>query len=571
MVEGLQRGTRGPGVTAHEEALRRLEREVLDKYHETLPLWSADRADALYATLAAFDSLSLVVALAALGDEGGLGPAQQIKGFHEGISQALRWLACSSDRMRVSPRPDRDLVETAGEFLRHARDYVTIADFHKMYGRGQVGLEVDEKTLTVTFLRPQDASLTGGLVGMWEEVVWARRVRAAHARENLGRVRKIATILSDIPIRYADGHIHMDDCTRLRDEAFARPLFAQHTPSRYSLAATADLLGFTMAEFRTVYDAIRRLSDCALLLYGRAASGGMRQELCMPTQIMPCDELLGKLATIAGLPGETVKAVVDRLRFDHRTAAPDIFQQPLLVNSKLVAWSPYCVVSSKAERNLLKLMARTPAQADHIATIVEERGRLLLGEIGMKLSRNHYQYKCATPIGNVGDVDLLAYTERRPAEVLLVEAKAGLGPDEINEVDRHTAELGRGQEQLRRCLGALQAMPMEVREQIFRFVSWGQVREWYCVVVCAEGEPNQAFDHSEIPAISMTTFGNRLRRRDYATPRRFWECCVRREWVGEVGGGRPDYSAITIGDVTYRIPVTVEEEGLDGERSCSAK
>ncbi|MDZ7615852.1 MAG: hypothetical protein U1E05_02545, partial [Patescibacteria group bacterium] len=74
-----------------EQVFRRFEREVLDKHHESLALWSRDRSTAVYAALVQLDCFAI---LSLFGSPGmsGVGATQILKNLEEGLAEALRWL-----------------------------------------------------------------------------------------------------------------------------------------------------------------------------------------------------------------------------------------------------------------------------------------------------------------------------------------------------------------------------------------------------------------------------------------------------------------------------------------------
>ena len=98
---------------------------------------------------------------------------------------------------------------------------------------------------------------------------------------------------------------------------------------------------------------------------------------------------------------------------------------------------------------------------------------------------------------------MLAYNTRSPEELLLVEAKSILAADEINEVDAATTELVRAQGQLRRTIEILGRMPTHQKAGLFKFVRWENVTHYYGMVLTPDTHPNERYDHSEIPAISL--------------------------------------------------------------------
>ncbi|MCH7752407.1 MAG: hypothetical protein IH898_09675 [Planctomycetes bacterium] len=69
----------------------------------------------------------------------------------------------------MTPTDDSKIIEEAAEFCAFAGRYVDIADFHKMYGRGQVEIEVDENARKVRFVTPKGKLPAGSMLGMAEQ------------------------------------------------------------------------------------------------------------------------------------------------------------------------------------------------------------------------------------------------------------------------------------------------------------------------------------------------------------------------------------------------------------------
>jgi hypothetical protein len=89
-------------------------------------------------------------------------------------------------------------------------------------------------------------------------------------------------------------------------------------------------------------------------------------------------------------------------------------------------------------------------------------------------------------------------------------------------------------------------------------VNWPLVKNVYGVVVSADAEPNEKYDHSEHPGISLQTIDARLRDNHFASPQKFWRACRERRWMDKLREYTKSYSPITVGDVTYELPVIVE-------------
>jgi hypothetical protein len=208
---------------------------------------------------------------------------------------------------------------------------------------------------------------------------------------------------------------------------------------------------------------------------------------------------------------------------------------------------------------MLRLLARTGKEA---ATIIGEREKPMIVEFGNHLAKQGgYAYKARTDLsygGKKGELDLLAYNWKVADEVLLVEFKAVLGVDEIGEVKSVTKELQDAQEQLRNVEAILRSMPDSEKAVLYKFVKWDRVKHYFKLVVTYDSEPNEHYDHSEIPAIAFLTMLARLREKDYRSPRKLVEVCRNRKWASKLLDYKERYWPFKVGDVTYELPVLTE-------------
>ena len=163
--------------------------------------------------------------------------------------------------------------------------------------------------------------------------------------------------------------------------------------------------------------------------------------------------------------------------------------------------------------------------------------------------------------GKQGEIDLLMYNNKFPGELLVVEGKALLAVDEINEVETATKKMQRAQRQLQRVIEILRSSPSGKKQNLWKSVKWCLVRDIYGVVVAGDAEPNEKFDHSVYPGISLQTVKDRLRANHFASPRKFWAACKDRRWLDPLREYRESFRAIEVGDVTYELPVLKEPAG----------
>lgn len=537
---------------ANDAEFRRIEREILDPFHKSLALFARDGADARLGSLAAFDGLALPSAIATMaGREPNASTRQVEKQFEDGLAQALRWLTGPGAEPTVSLKLVPGLLEDAANFLIHAGDYSSLADFHRLYGAGMVLAQVDVENRRVRFTyssREQGFEAGMGFISSID-----------HELVRLKEAVKSAKIQPAKPIEYELRHgmvrLRQPESLATNDPNFQLP----EAPS--IIAADAELGGFSMADFSVFWRALVHWSAHCLGIYARVALSGKSQELCMPTQVIPLERFRNVLTKLSGLSPEKVRMITDRLSFDYRTKSPCIFQQPLLVGGGSVAWSPNLVIHSRADRNMLRLMARTPG-LKHIAdNLIGGRERFMVNSFGQRLQRYGWSYKLSQQVqhgGLRGEIDLLGYTRNQPNTVAVVEWKSILSVDEVHEVRAATMELICAQSQALRCVEILRRMSPDEKRSLYPFVPWGSITEYIPLVVTKDVEPNQAFDHSQVPCVcvdSLLAFG---RASDSRSPGRLAAFARNRPWHQKYADLEDEFSEVKVGETTYELPMLAE-------------
>ncbi len=546
-----------------ETVLRDFERDVLDKFHESIPFYHHERPAAIYSALAAYDSHIMTELLSApmlLSGQPQVGHAQILKGLDEGFGQAIRWLVYPDNVESPLPQANAKLIQEAAGFARHASQYVDVADLHRMYGRDQVSIEADRDGRRVRFVYPEGTppgqamqSLEDGFASQQR---WGQGLMNSSSADS--DRQHFQSLLAAVEHSNQDGRILLKNPQQcVADDLYV--FLKQLMPTeRHYLDDLSDLVGFTFSDYNSFFNALRAWSFVASMKYIECATSGMNQELCMPTQVVDRDHFLSNIATMASLSPETSERILARLTYDDRTKSPEIFQQPLLVNDNTVSWSARCIINSRHVRNMLKLMARTTSLSDHAATLVGTREEAMLRDLGGRFSRKgKSDYKLQTIVaagGEEGDIDLLVANQKFPEELLLVELKAVLDADEINEMDTATKYLQQGQAQLEKVERILQAMTLTDKEALFKFVPWRQVIQIYKVVISPRTLPHHGFDHSTIPAISIDNVIERMRANHLASPQKFWQRALDKPWLQPPGQCERSYCPILIGDVTYEMP-----------------
>jgi hypothetical protein len=204
-------------------------------------------------------------------------------------------------------------------------------------------------------------------------------------------------------------------------------------------------------------------------------------------------------------------------------------------------------------------MARTPCQKDRADRIIGAREQSLLDALRASLNKKGWSTALNTKLrrGSRGEIDLLAVNWHFPEEVLVVEAKACLEPDDFNELRSVTSEMIRGQGQLRQAVVTLKAMDVAERARLFSFVEWDKVRHWYSLIVTPEAEPGFDYDHSEIPACSLGTLYRQTHASDWKSPFRLWRAIVERKWQAQIRDGERDFEVIELAGKRFEIPLRV--------------
>jgi hypothetical protein len=204
----------------------------------------------------------------------------------------------------------------------------------------------------------------------------------------------------------------------------------------------------------------------------------------------------------------------------------------------------------------------------HADTVNGRRDRLLGRRVGEHFSKAGYQFQLDTEIrgdGDQTDVDVILYQSRRPNEVLIVEAKAVIAPDEISEVFDATKTIQGAQGQLQRAISIIRSMaPRELRER-FKFIDWDLVRDLRGIVITSDAEAYSTVDQRQFPSITYEMLLYRFRSSHFKSPVHFWRAAIERPWQkGEVVAGQDIvHRDVLIGEITYRLPACSVEVDMD--------
>lgn len=363
---------------------------VLDSHYETLPLWGIDRGEAVFASLARFD-IEMIVRqeLMALVDDQSVGSAQEYKGQQEGLSQAIEWLTDKGRNILVTPTVSIDALGRARNFCDFAKIYVDIADFYKMYLRGQLSISVDEQRRSIRFIWNTKTNRNQTIRG-FENRSWERtKLREISNQQSPEQIRaQIEPSLDACAVTVKDGRIVLENPSpdAIRPFAILAELF-QFVEYDF-LGESVDFVGFTAGDFQTYFQFLRAWGiaiQCAFRLHCANHPDDLKHSRVVPTQFHDQQEFLSRVADGTGLSTEVVQRITQRISYGEGkegNAVPSLYLQPLLVFNDRVTWSPSVIASSSYLRNMLKLMARTESLKNHAATIIGDRERLMLRTLG---------------------------------------------------------------------------------------------------------------------------------------------------------------------------------------------
>lgn len=551
--------------TDDETLFREYERQ-LDEHHKTLELWSIPRAKAIYAVLTIPDAILLVLMLGETPPvmTGGFG--QFLKQSEDGVTQALRWL-CSEGGTSVKSISDHDLIASAHKYTLFASEYVNIADLHMMYGRGLAEVTIDDANKTVIFNSKPGPGQSN--ISAWHEQMRDQSHRGMNIALGMNSTDMIRSmeVLASIKYDLFEGRIVLaplpDDLVTSLGETLLPTRGLEHIP----LPAGTELMGFTIDDYWGFIGAVTAWSHAAFRQYCSCVREKMPQCKCMPTQLVDEAVFVEQVSRLGNLDAAKVKAVLNRLTYRPGPKA-DLLLTPFLCSKNEVAWSPVVVMKTRHERNLLKVMSRGPKDmSDYVATVNGRRDKPLARLIGAEFNKHGYQYKLGEPItagGEGTDVDVLLWLSAKPAELLIIEAKAILPPDEINEVNDAKKVMLKAQEQVLCAIRILKAMSIEEKQRKFKFVPWERIKNYIGIVLTTDAEPHTQIDPKLVPVISLNTLRSRIRLRDFRSPQRLWQTCVDRPWVrNEIEECEEKHIDVNVGELTYRLPARIVKTKAD--------
>ena len=136
-------------------AFRQLEAQ-LDAHYKTLPLFNKPVGNAVYAVMAAFDSLFMLEKTLSPETEFDVDIMQTRRSHEEGLSQTLRWLLGRTVDIDPVPSADEQTIMHALRTLNYGGRYNEIESYHLLFGKGLADVDVDLLRKQVRFIEQGD-------------------------------------------------------------------------------------------------------------------------------------------------------------------------------------------------------------------------------------------------------------------------------------------------------------------------------------------------------------------------------------------------------------------------------
>lgn len=554
-------------MDAEKERIFREYESLLDNQYKEKPFWSVSKSTAAYGVLLVPDMVITTLMLSPTPPVFTGAMAQRIKYVEEGVTQALRWIS-EEGSLKVTSSDSEQITVDALEFVFFSADYVQISDFHVMYGRGMIDVDLDQATRTVTFLNKKPKGMSDTL--SWHESTKFQSNRGLDSAISMKPEdsKRFHQEVSKIKHRFENGRLVLDDLT---DDVYKSVSgIATNIKSLESvpIPAGTDLKGFTIDEFWLFVSGLSTWSHTALSKSISALRNRRPPHECMPTQIVEYSYFQSQINRLTGLNKQTINNICDRMTYQPGPKS-DYQLTPLIRFEDKIAWSPATIMCVRFERNLIKQSVRgNKLLRNHFATINGDRDRPLARCVADIFRKKGFQFKYDTNISfedDSTDVDILLWTAKFPNEILVVECKAIVAADEINEIKDLSTSIEYGQNQVLRIQKILNGLSLEEKERKFKFVPWKDIKAVFGIVVTSDNDPPSTISNQTVPAISLPTLKTRLRSSDLSKPSRVFTACKDRPWLElEAKEGDLVYQDIQMQDLTYRLP------GFEMELSASA-
>lgn len=371
------------------------------------------------------------------------------------LRYALHWLWTRriSDG-QIPPRPDQTLYDAADDLLELAHSYGSFVAAYSLASRGSMALDADtQKRRLIVDLDLQRA----GPYEAYDRIVApSRKLAILERREHAERLDELVKIV-DESLRVSSEGFRVNVNPRMVDEAaeFLGPLVAEI----FSLPEQWRFSRYSIGDFRAVYTSLASLGIIQNLARSLAAGRGS-QWLgffnCL--LVFNQSELTNRLTRYSGRDHGIVAEIVFDLTYGSQgQEKPDPALQPfLLVTPKTYLVSPMVVTSTAAERNLLALLNRIPAERAIYLTLVDEKQILMRRRIAEAVRGKPWRTWSGSVPERVDlpDVDLAIISDKEK-QCLMLEMKWFIDPAEVREVLEKSEEIVRGVEQQKLIRDAL--------------------------------------------------------------------------------------------------------------------
>ena len=543
--------------TNSEEKIRQCERDI-DAAYKVLQTAQLEPAYALYFLLAAFDGFFLPYVIESVQERSEIEAnsfSLYFKNVQEGFVHALRWITGKKGVPDLRSSENQRGINDAAELIQLGSVYNQVLNHFVLYSRGLIKAKYDESKNEIRFFG--DAKSNDQLLGVYyhidslESQTGDSIERVSDSAQHLFRERALR-----VKHHCENGHIVIDDALSLSHPGIMG--FAQQLIRRSKLfPSSTDLGSFILTEFDTYWATLFAWSHVSLLLYFERCKLGEEQSKCMPTQVVRCGDFLDNMVQLTGIAPGKVRAITDHLTYNSALGKPDVFLSPLLPGDKTVAWSPFAVILSKHQRNLLKSLARNKKTQDIAASIIGSREK----EIGKEFVEffdvagewRFCSFKKSKLMEDV-EIDLIGQTPKHPAQILIVEIKGILGVDEMSEQLECNEKLIAAQRQVKRTIRIIKELPIPVKRKVFPRIDWGNVNNYYGAIITPDSEPTWNLPNRNIPAISIATVKARVQVSDLASPSKFVKAIKGRLWHIDKGNFQLKYSSLQIGGVKVSFP-----------------
>lgn len=526
---------------------------IADDLYRQLPFWKIDRSCRGLNILASYDGLSAALGALVVNPD----HATDFMHFDDGVSHCLHWNFEVSGCFGYAHDITEDSFRVACNFLNWGRCYQAICDVFRTYRQGLLSVVADRDQKRIRFQYRDSERSSINVASQLED---RRRLDkfidgkgADTSRVNPGQLRTLlmrAVSVSESRISLTD-----DSALANSDLVSLMAVFGQ-SDLWLPLDDSGDLGGYSVADFRAFWSVLHRWSAIVIgAMQLKGLEPGKKPE-CLPTQVIDSETFKSRIARHSGLSASVIDRISDRLRFRDADSKSDLFMSPIILEDEYVIWSPRCVNNSQYLRNHLKLLVRSPGTKSVADNLLGELESPIVAKVRRKLEQYAYQTKSFTRVSanESGEIDLLAWTNRASNQVLMIEVKFVLPPDDVNETKDYTKKLIAGQAQISKCQRILETLDYQTKHQLYKFVPWESISSYYPLVVSNAGAPSELYDGTDVPWLSLDVMGAALRHRDFRTPRGLWSAAKEQGWLEELEEGEQFWNTMHVAEYQIDIP-----------------